>query len=695
MTTPDGTQYLYGSRSAANSKLDGDGVGSPVPGNTFRWALDKVVDPRGNWYEIDYAYETFVHPQPDGAPWKTYNMNNHPDVIRYSYHASESAGRQRRIVDFQWGMRGAFYNDDRPTSYRSGFKIQISERLTDIEVGTDANGDGEIDPGARVRRYEFLYAPKPGMQSISPPVWDLESEKLPPYSQLVAIQRYGKTDDDVFPSPTEPSATEFTYTRPPRGHGGSTTLWEHPGTTHGVDFTRLEYFNDPTGLGYHNTRSALKDMNGDGFVDFVYWDSLNADLWVAYGPVKQGAIFADEQTDWGFAEPVLWGTPDPPPSGIKVVYTYGTQTNSFEEGTTTTELIDMDGDGLPDWVSTEGPFIGWSVARNLGNGSFGDWEAWGVTGGPIELRLRPAFDCTEEGHPCQGDAGGIVTTLVDVNGDGRPDLVSGENGDQEFDQYGDRNQVWVSINNGHGFDQAELMPLNDFVSEDGMNDLGWVYTDANGFTVTQEMFADANGDGLADEFGADTCLGAARQAFSLGSGWQTLTRAGQGFHEDGVSADPQTSYCDFESLNNALWPIWPEAITRFQGTISALLDLNGDGINDIYHSTVPDSWFAQPTETRTTLRDPSSGNLQTRVESRTYDAKTGNLLTHRDWGPDAVQATADDFETRFQYAPNFASGCWPTPTRPWRRWGIPRPGPRESSSTTTTAASPSRPCRVW
>ncbi len=80
--------------------------------------------------------------------------------------------------------------------------------------------------------------------------------------------------------------------------------------------------------------------------------------------------------------------------------------------------------------------------------------------------------------------------------------------------------------------------------------------------------------------------------------------------------------------------------------VSTVSDSNG---------TVPDSWFAQPTEIRTTLRDPGSGNLQTRVESRSYAAKTGNLLTRRDWGPDGVQGTADDFEKQFHYTPNLST----------------------------------------
>lgn len=566
VTFPDGTQYLYGSRGGANSTLDNAGRQPEVQLARFRWSLDKVIDPRGNWYEIDYAYETFDHPQPpdangDPSPPITYKMNNHPAAIRYSYHDAEPGPRERRLVLFEWGMRGeADYNDDRPTSYRSGFKVQISKRLTDIFVGIDTDGDGELGEGERVRRYELLYNPKP--------FWgDPTSETLPPFSQLAAIQRYGKTDEDVFPT-----RTDFTYTRPPRGITGSETHWEHPANTNGVDFTRVDYV-PPGWMDYTSMVSTLKDMNGDGFVDFVYWDTDNQNMWVAYGPVVEGGQFADEATDWGFTEPVLWDTPPPlNGGGVKKVVKAGPP--PFTEDWTWTDLIDMDGDGLPDWVS-----IGGDVALNLGNGSFAAWEDWGV--GWVEHREPPPA-CTAEGWPCPGLFGEITRTLVDVNGDGRPDTVDGYD---DFEQYGDPNQVWA-ITPGPGpgstgFDYKRV-PLNDFGGGDYINDLGMAWQDPNGLTYIDAMFADANGDGLADAWGIETCLGAARQAFSLGDGWQTMSRTGQGFHDDAVSAAPEDLYCD-SATTSALEPLWPEAVDGNRGTVIALLDLNGDGINDLYH----------------------------------------------------------------------------------------------------------------
>jgi RHS repeat-associated protein len=71
VTTPDGTQYFYGSRPESSSTwtvpVYGDDVNEPCHGTTFatsrcvqawRWNLDKVIDPFGNMMVYTYAVET-------------------------------------------------------------------------------------------------------------------------------------------------------------------------------------------------------------------------------------------------------------------------------------------------------------------------------------------------------------------------------------------------------------------------------------------------------------------------------------------------------------------------------------------------------------------------------------------------------------------------------------------------------------
>ena len=140
------------------------------------------------------------------------------------------------------------WNDDRPTSYRAGIKLQISKRLANITIGTDTNGDDVRDD--QIRRYEFYYTPKPS--------WNGD-ETLPVYSQLYAIQRYGQ-DGEPFPS-----ATMFEYTQPDRGFDESTAvLWHWPSDKRGLDFQPVRWGTED-GL-----QTDLRDMNGDGFVDYVH-----------------------------------------------------------------------------------------------------------------------------------------------------------------------------------------------------------------------------------------------------------------------------------------------------------------------------------------------------------------------------------------------------------------------------------------
>jgi hypothetical protein len=468
VSNPDGTRFLYGSRVGANSTLDNTGRQPDLPLGTF---------------------ETFDHKVDNNDPptFETYNMNNHPLQIRYSYHVEESGGRHRRIVDFEWEGRGNGVNgdedsnDDRPTSYRSGFKIQISQRLANIIVGTDTGG-GAVD---QIRRYEFFYSQKPNAS-------DPASLSSPVHSQLIAIQRYG-SDDVAFPS-----RTDFTYTPAVRGADPSVTgqqpvQWKYsqdaritlnqnidcapgyptydnvnPFEAVGMNRRSDSYF------GYDRSPiSGLRDVNGDGFVDFVYCAYEDNKEWcnwmVALGPVEEGGSFDGEATDWGFAEPT-YGLVSLPGKGS--VFTYKYCQNEWhvikEEERTVEDAVDMDGDGLLDVVYVDGP--SWLVY--FGNGGA---DGWDNADGPIATSVRDHF-IDEDCHGSASDFIEIESTLVDVNGDGRPDYVSGYNGGKEFDEDGvhnDRNLVWVHINNGAGFDPAVVMPMADWIFNDGANYLGW------------------------------------------------------------------------------------------------------------------------------------------------------------------------------------------------------------------------------
>ena len=216
VTKPDGTKFLYGSRDTAKSELARSQVSTGT--EVFRWSLDEVIDPRGNAYRIDYEEDTHVLPLA-GSGTGTFQLYIYPKTITYSYFHDPGGGQvvsthALRRVEFTWHSRGDpgdpsydpgsagldHRSADRPTSYRSGFKVQQRKRLADVRIAHGGSGHGT---GTQIRRYQLEYGTKGEGSGF-----------VRSNSELVTIQRYGMLDE-VFPSEEDPSATVFTYTGTP------------------------------------------------------------------------------------------------------------------------------------------------------------------------------------------------------------------------------------------------------------------------------------------------------------------------------------------------------------------------------------------------------------------------------------------------------------------------------------------------
>ena len=171
-------------------------------------------------------------------------------------------------------------------------------------------------------------------------------------------------------------------------HGGLRVFRSLSGGNHLMP-VESQFFHSTFHLGNLN-HSFLQDVNGDGMADLVF-------------QTANGLAVAISNGD-GFYEPVLW------------TFDYGWQ--NFEY---TLKVIDINGDGLPDVVAFDSLFV--YVSLNLG-GSFAPKQRWTQTDfwGSHQLQWTP-------------EASYNFRTMVDVNGDGLPDLVGfGWNG------------VYVSLN---------------------------------------------------------------------------------------------------------------------------------------------------------------------------------------------------------------------------------------------------------
>ena len=185
-------------------------------------------------------------------------------------------------------------------------------------------------------------------------------------------------------------------------------------------------------------------------------------------------------------------------------------------------LIDLNGDGLVDLIQRSNTQS--AVLINNGSGQNTNTGIW-------NLSLKFAFSNN-------GVDTGVRT--VDLNGDGRVDIIKQQNCTSE-------NCSGVLLNNGNGWTVSNMWNLNT----------NFAIIDNNNFSNGVE-FADLNGDGLNDVIKRQNCTGITCDAVVLnnGSGWTNST---------GVWNLP----IDYAFVSSGI----------DQGV--RLVDLNGDGLVDV------------------------------------------------------------------------------------------------------------------
>src|SRR5262249_18837650 len=147
-----------------------------------------------------------------------------------------------------------------------------------------------------------------------------------------------------------------------------------------------------------------------------------------------------------------------------------------------TKLVDMNGDGLPDYVSSSkgynpGSVAGLWVLTNNGHGFNApvNWNSATLLGNDYAWPHAPTTDGTTA----------YRTDLVDMNGDGRPDYVADQNG-------AGVKGLWVLINNGAGFNTPQNWNSSGLL---GTNNAAYPQL---GIAQDFTKLIDMNGDGLPD-----------------------------------------------------------------------------------------------------------------------------------------------------------------------------------------------------
>ena len=228
-----------------------------------------------------------------------------------------------------------------------------------------------------------------------------------------------------------------------------------------------------------HTEVTTKDMNGDGLPDRVFKHrSKDKNYFQIY--FNNGNGFNNSMTRWYC----------PPIRVVSSYYDntfyndYSYHTSGGSSAATYTDMIDMNGDGLPDRV-VKTKFNGFfHIYFNTGNG-FDTSQVTKWYCPPIGDFKKQHLTYTTK----YDDDSYTEVALMDMNGDGLPDRVFKRHGDSKF---------YIYLNTGTGFQHSVREEWNspDIITPQFnlAHDLNYVHDK----THTEVSMKDMNGDGLID-----------------------------------------------------------------------------------------------------------------------------------------------------------------------------------------------------
>jgi RHS repeat-associated protein len=332
------------------------------PGGTFVWALRTSTDRNGNY--IKYYYRA------DELNW---NNNILLDRITYAGHVGDSEGYYEIKFnysdrnDVSGGMGAGVRTDG-----KGGYIRKIAKKLASIDVNAN---------GARVRKYEFDYTPGPFHRDM-----------------LTNIKQYGADGTTLISN----TSHQMTYYMDMSGDGNvfnnsKDTTWNtqlNDSNTECINLFGINLPNGPSAISSNITKSWGENYNIEGGLEPWFTVHVN----------------------WGY-------------------------TNSY--GHAVYNLMDLDGDGIPDEIftptgSSEGAGSDYYWRPNLwsrintGQNFGGDSTVSHVDGLTSISTDTSKANMIGGGASVVGMGGSVNQTtvkstqnryMIDVNGDGLPDLV--------------------------------------------------------------------------------------------------------------------------------------------------------------------------------------------------------------------------------------------------------------------------------
>jgi len=360
------------------------------------------------------------------------------------------------------------------------------------------------------------------------------------------------------------------------------------------------------------------DMDGDGKPDLVVTaaESSNNSVILGSGP-GNGYWCVYHNTGSGFStSPVIWKVPDggtiatgSVPLGFNVTsQSYALYTNSQVWST-----IDINGDGKPDLVVT-GKNFGFGHPSIIGQGSSPHWNVYLNTGNAFaDTAINwpvPAtggyYDTsqTDWSYNLLSNPGAVnnqcnTWTTMDINGDGRPDLVvtAQGNGSKLLGFAIGNNPYWqVYLNTDSGFSSTALnwaLPAGGYVDDSAtsygfyqVSNTGAVYNHCNAWTTI-----DINGDHKPEL--VVTAVGNGNLPLVFGAGlnpqWQVYANTGTGFTLSATNWQvPAGGYIDYSDSLYGFYETSQSGSYRPNSDSWSVLDMNGDGTPDLVVTSAGD-----------------------------------------------------------------------------------------------------------
>ena len=440
-----GLHYVFGVSDEART---GNATGTLFQAGTpclytFSWGLSRVEDTNGNYLEVDYVG---TNVNPDGVLY--------PDVIRYGANKYQDATHFFE-VDFVWSDEDGFSRPagDTVVNARGGFPARLTKLLSRIVV--------RYLPEQRIVRsyrlwYEFQTAAPDhsGRQSFLSAVTVFDG------SGFALARGDGLSASTTFLYHQHDTPAEFGFMQQPQAPRLAAAVA-------GAGRLTVRSNGPVPGIGSHRrTTRDILDMNGDGIPDLVDIDS-------SCGTTRSWKVYLGHAGGYDLT-PIEWDSPDPSfECGVRYVSVSGANHATWYD------TVDLTGDGIPDWV--DGSSAQWKVYAGYVSS---DGTAGGFNSTPILWSAPFQFLRRTYGDSFGSNPDGTTDDqdLIDMNGDGLPDLVDASQG-----------RVW--INTGSGFEAGAgtsfTFPFGRlrFVAQQGTELLG---------------LYDINGDGLPDQVRANS-----------------------------------------------------------------------------------------------------------------------------------------------------------------------------------------------